>query len=109
VAPFLILTFTAPPDGGYETLIALALSPDILVYLVNAHYLKSVHGRKSDVSDCQWIHISSLSPSSFRSYLNKAQSVASRKSVTERTFDSCRALGQTGSNPPWTKERRQAA
>lgn len=25
------------------------------VYLVNAHYLKSVPGRKSDVSDCQWI------------------------------------------------------
>jgi len=25
------------------------------VYLVNAHYLKSVPGRKSDVSDCEWI------------------------------------------------------
>ena len=25
------------------------------VYLVNAHYLKSVPGRKSDASDCQWI------------------------------------------------------
>ena len=25
------------------------------VSLVNAHYLKSVPGRKSDVSDCQWI------------------------------------------------------
>jgi Transposase len=25
------------------------------VYLVNAHYLKSVPGRKNDVSDCQWI------------------------------------------------------
>jgi hypothetical protein len=25
------------------------------VYLVNAHYRKSVPGRKSDVSDCQWI------------------------------------------------------
>jgi len=31
VSPFRILTFTAPPDGGYETLIALALSPDIFV------------------------------------------------------------------------------
>jgi transposase len=27
----------------------------VKVYLVNAHYLKSVPGRKSDVSDCQWI------------------------------------------------------
>jgi hypothetical protein len=27
----------------------------IKVYLVNAHYLKSVPGRKSDASDCQWI------------------------------------------------------
>jgi transposase len=25
------------------------------VFLVNAHYLKNVPGRKSDVSDCQWI------------------------------------------------------
>lgn len=25
------------------------------VYLVNAHYVKNVSGRKSDVSDCQWI------------------------------------------------------
>jgi transposase len=25
------------------------------VYLVNAHYLKSVPGRKSDVSGCEWI------------------------------------------------------
>jgi len=25
------------------------------VFMVNAHYLKSVPGRKSDVSDCQWI------------------------------------------------------
>jgi dipeptidyl aminopeptidase/acylaminoacyl peptidase len=31
VCPFRILTFTAPPDGGYETLIALALSPGIFV------------------------------------------------------------------------------
>ncbi len=30
------------------------------VYLVNAHYLKSVPGRKSDVSDCQWIPVSAL-------------------------------------------------
>jgi transposase len=28
----------------------------IEVFLVNAHYLKNVPGRKSDVSDCQWIH-----------------------------------------------------
>jgi len=27
----------------------------IEVFLVNAHYLKNVPGRKSDVSDCQWI------------------------------------------------------
>ena len=25
------------------------------IYLVNAHYLKNVPGRKSDVSDCQWV------------------------------------------------------
>jgi transposase len=27
----------------------------IEIFLVNAHYLKNVPGRKSDVSDCQWI------------------------------------------------------
>ena len=27
----------------------------IEVFLVNAHYLKNVPGRKSDVTDCQWI------------------------------------------------------
>src|SRR5262245_1564177 len=26
------------------------------VYLVNAQYVKNVLGRKTDVSDCQWIH-----------------------------------------------------
>jgi transposase len=39
------------------------------VFLVNAHYLKSVPGRKSDVSDCQWIqylHSVGLLQSSFR-------------------------------------------
>jgi hypothetical protein len=39
------------------------------VYLVNAHYLKSVPGRKSDVSDCQWIqylHSVGLLGASFR-------------------------------------------
>jgi hypothetical protein len=39
------------------------------VYLVNAHYLKSVPGRKSDVSDCQWIqylHSVGLLRTSFR-------------------------------------------
>src|SRR3984957_12212658 len=39
------------------------------VYLVNAHYLKSVAGRKSDVSDCQWIqylHSVGLLRASFR-------------------------------------------
>src|SRR5271157_3348303 len=39
------------------------------VYLVNAHYLKSVPGRKSDVSDCQWIqylHSVGLLRASFR-------------------------------------------
>jgi hypothetical protein len=37
--------------------------------LVNAHYLKSVPGRKSDVSDCQWIqylHSVGLLRASFR-------------------------------------------
>ena len=39
------------------------------VYLVNAHYLKSAPGRKSDVSDCQWIqylHSVGLLRASFR-------------------------------------------
>jgi transposase len=39
------------------------------VYLVNAHYLKSVPGRKSDVSDCEWIqylHSVGLLKASFR-------------------------------------------
>jgi len=39
------------------------------VYLVNARYLKSVPGRKSDVSDCQWIqylHSVGLLRASFR-------------------------------------------
>lgn len=39
------------------------------VYLVNAHYLKSVPGRKSDVSDCEWIqylHSVGLLRTSFR-------------------------------------------
>jgi len=39
------------------------------VFLVNAHYLKSVPGRKSDVSDCQWIqylHSVGLLKASFR-------------------------------------------
>ena len=39
------------------------------VYLVNAHYLKSVPGRESDVSDCQWIqylHSVGLLRASFR-------------------------------------------
>jgi transposase len=39
------------------------------VFLVNAHYLKSVPGRKSDVSDCQWIqylHFVGLLQGSFR-------------------------------------------
>lgn len=39
------------------------------VFLVNAHYLKSVPGRKSDVSDCQWIqylHSVGLLQGSFR-------------------------------------------
>ena len=39
------------------------------VYLVNAHSLKSVPGRKSDVSDCQWIqylHSVGLLSASFR-------------------------------------------
>jgi transposase len=39
------------------------------VYLVNAHYLKNVPGRKSDVSDCQWIqylHSVGLLRTSFR-------------------------------------------
>jgi transposase len=39
------------------------------VYLVNAHYVKNVPGRKSDVSDCQWIqylHSVGLLRASFR-------------------------------------------
>lgn len=39
------------------------------VFLVNAHYLKNVPGRKSDVSDCQWIqylHSVGLLRASFR-------------------------------------------
>ncbi len=39
------------------------------VYLVNAHYLRNVPGRKSDVSDCQWIqylHSVGLLRTSFR-------------------------------------------
>jgi transposase len=43
------------------------------VYLVNAHYLKSVPGRKSDVSDCQWIqylHSVGLLRASFRPTLD---------------------------------------
>ena len=39
------------------------------VYLVNAHHLKSVPGRKSEVSDCQWIqylHSVGLLQASFR-------------------------------------------
>jgi transposase len=41
----------------------------IEVFLVNAHYLKNVPGRKSDVSDCQWIqylHSVGLLRTSFR-------------------------------------------
>jgi transposase len=41
----------------------------IEVYLVNAHYLKNVPGRKSDASDCQWIqylHSVGLLRGSFR-------------------------------------------
>jgi transposase len=41
----------------------------IEVFLVNAHYLKNVPGRKSDVSDCQWIqylHSVGLLRASFR-------------------------------------------
>src|SRR6202163_1121423 len=43
------------------------------VFLVNAHYLKSVPGRKSDVSDCQWIqylHSVGLLRASFRPTLD---------------------------------------
>ena len=39
------------------------------IYLVNAHYLKNVPGRKSDASDCQWIqylHSVGLLRASFR-------------------------------------------
>lgn len=30
------------------------------VYLVNAHHVKNVPGKKRDVSDCQWMSISTL-------------------------------------------------
>ena len=39
------------------------------VFLVNAHHVKNVPGRKSDVSDCQWIqylHSAGLLKASFR-------------------------------------------
>ena len=39
------------------------------VFLVNAHHVKNVPGRKSDVSDCQWIqylHSVGLLKASFR-------------------------------------------
>src|SRR4029077_16326875 len=41
----------------------------MILFLVKAHYLKSVPGRKSDVSDCQWIqylHSVGLLRASFR-------------------------------------------
>jgi len=62
------------------------------VYLVNAHYLKSVPGRKSDVSDCQWIqylHSVGLLRTSFRppDHICAVRAVeASRQFVT----DGCR-------------------
>ena len=49
----------------YEILEARGLE----VYLVNAHHLKNVPGRKSDVQDCQWIqqlHSYGLLTASFR-------------------------------------------
>ena len=49
----------------YEILEARGLE----VYLVNAHHLKHVPGRKSDVQDCQWIqqlHSYGLLTASFR-------------------------------------------
>jgi transposase len=49
--------FQIPEERGFK------------VYLVNAHYLKSVPGRKSDVSDCEWIrylHSVGLLRASFR-------------------------------------------
>jgi len=52
-----IPVFQTLEDRGFE------------VYLVNAHYLKSVPGRKSDASDCQWIqylHSVGLLRASFR-------------------------------------------
>jgi transposase len=50
-------------------LFELLESRGLSVFLVNAHHLKSVPGRKSDVSDCQWIqylHSVGLLKSSFR-------------------------------------------
>jgi transposase len=50
-------------------LFQLLESRGLEVYLVNAHHIKNVPGRKSDVSDCQWIqflHSVGLLKASFR-------------------------------------------
>src|SRR5262249_13309828 len=50
-------------------LFQLLESRGLEVYLVNAHYLKRVPGRKTDVTDCQWIqylHSVGLLRGSFR-------------------------------------------
>ena len=52
-----ISTYEILEDAGFE------------VFLVNAHYLKTVPGRKTDVKDCQWIqqlHSYGLLQGSFR-------------------------------------------
>lgn len=48
------------------------------VFLVNAQHVKNVPGRKSDVSDCQWIqylHSVGLLKASFRPLMKSASSV----------------------------------
>lgn len=59
----------APPPTRRIPIFQILESRGFEVFLVNAHYLKSVPGRKSDVSDCQWIqylHSVGLLQGSFR-------------------------------------------
>ena len=63
------------------------------VYLVNAHHLKSVPGRKSDVSDCQWIqqlHSLGLLKASFR----PPQQVCALRSILRHRSNLTRAASE---------------
>ncbi|HET9177340.1 MAG TPA: IS110 family transposase [Terriglobia bacterium] len=46
---------SAPPAGVYWKPLYNILESRFTVVLVNAHHLKQVPGRKSDLRDCQWI------------------------------------------------------